>query len=147
LPPPATRLDSAAFAEPSGGGDVEPLDAAERAQRWLHRILEEQTSQPAPRAGGKWQSAYSYIGAQPKAERARVERLLRVELEAGRLTARMCTPAHVADHWHAYLAGQPPGPGAHRRSAPRGMSEVGTHEEFLQDAIAAANDNDAGEGE
>jgi hypothetical protein len=93
-------------------------------QRWLHAILEQVTTRPAPPVGGKWDSAYRYIGSRPAAERAAVEPVLRRELAEQRLKAAMCTPLHMQDYWEGYVAGEPPRSSATQRAPAQSWSSA-----------------------
>lgn len=134
LPTPLPTLTGNARAHNTNGGgellEQAPLERQEpRAQQafeWLHGILHDVLQQPAPRLSGRWRAAYSYIGAQPAAEWLRAEACLRSELASRRLSGRQCTPGHVADYWHSYATGEPPGGGKARA---RGPSGVGTQDE------------------
>jgi hypothetical protein len=138
-PPPKPTLTPNAHAHVgnSNGVGIGEERESERGREyeaylWLHAILHDTVTQPAPRAAGRWLDAYRYISAQPVAERPRVEACLRSELTSRRLPPRACTPCHVADYWHAYAAGEPPGGGNGRLR--QVTARVGTAEEFARGA-------------
>jgi len=82
---------------------------AQRGYRWLQSVLASAGStrvmQPL---GGKWQRAYSIIGARPDAELAAVRRFVLPHMRAGTLKERCLKPQHFADYWQDYLDGRLP---------------------------------------
>jgi len=88
----------------------DPVTArAQRGHRWLQSLLTSAGSMRVMQPlGGKWQHAYSLIGARPDAELAAVRRFVLPHLRAGTLKERCMTPQHFPDYWQTYLDGQLP---------------------------------------
>lgn len=147
LPPQLTLTGHPAnvqVGEPSSGGTLGSIDGDDNARAacaWLDAILQETLTVPAKPLGGKWNLAYRQIGGKPRAEWMRVEACLRAEHASERLSARWCTPRHLADHWDDYVRGEPPGrasgiPTNGNRRRGSGPSAVSTAEEFAAERAA-----------
>jgi hypothetical protein len=77
---------------------------AHRGYRWMQSLLASAGSMRiTPPLGGKWQAAYSCIGARPDRELEAVARFVLPHLRRGTLKERCVTPRHLVDYWQTYL--------------------------------------------